>query len=66
MSLDIKKIRADTPGVADVVHLAAAGSGLMPQPVIDAIILFLMYRLMLELDPQMRNMLLFIDLHAPI
>ena len=38
MSLDIKKIRADTPGVADVVHLAAAGSGLMPQPVIDAIV----------------------------
>lgn len=38
MSLDIKKIRADTPGIADVIHLAAAGSGLMPQPVIDAIV----------------------------
>lgn len=38
MSLDIKKIRADTPGIADVIHLAAAGSGLMPQSVIDAIV----------------------------
>ena len=38
MTLDIDKIRAETPGIAHVTHLLASGSGLMPQPVIDAII----------------------------
>jgi len=38
MSLDMEKIRAETPGAGEVVHLLASGSGLMPQPVIDAVI----------------------------
>lgn len=38
MTLDIEKIRHDTPGVAHATHLLAAGSALMPQPVIDAVI----------------------------
>ena len=37
MSLDIDKLRAETPGVAHAVHLSACGSGLMPQPVLDAV-----------------------------
>jgi cysteine desulfurase/selenocysteine lyase len=37
MSLDIEKLRAETPGVAHAVHLSACGSGLMPQPVLDAV-----------------------------
>ena len=36
--LDIDQIRADTPGLAHTNHLLASGAGLMPQPVIDAII----------------------------
>jgi selenocysteine lyase/cysteine desulfurase len=35
--MNIDKLRADTPGVAHCVHLNNAGSGLMPQPVIDAL-----------------------------
>jgi selenocysteine lyase/cysteine desulfurase len=35
--MNIDKLRADTPGVAHCVHLNNAGSGLMPQPVIDAV-----------------------------
>ncbi len=38
MELDIDKIRAETPGVAEGIHLLAAGSSLMPQPVVDAIV----------------------------
>jgi len=38
MTLDIEKIRAETPGVAHGVHLLAAGSALMPQCVVDAVI----------------------------
>ena len=38
MSLNIDKIRDETPGVANVAHLIASGSGLMPQPVIDAVV----------------------------
>lgn len=37
MSIDIEKIRRDTPGLKTVNHLLASGSALMPQPVIDAI-----------------------------
>jgi len=37
VSIDIDKIRAETPGVETVNHLLACGSALMPQPVIDAI-----------------------------
>ena len=35
--MNIDKLRADTPGVAHCIHLNNAGSGLMPQPVMDAI-----------------------------
>lgn len=38
MTLDIDKIRAETPGVQHGIHLLASGSALMPQPVIDAVI----------------------------
>ena len=37
MSIDIEKVRADTPGVERVLHLAAAGSGLMPGQVLAAV-----------------------------
>jgi cysteine desulfurase / selenocysteine lyase len=36
--MDIDRIRADTPGVERVVHLNNCGAGLMPQPVLDAVI----------------------------
>lgn len=36
--MDLEKIRQDTPGLAHGPHLLAAGSSLMPQPVIDAIV----------------------------
>lgn len=36
--MDIEKIRADTPGLANTAHLLACGSSLPPQPVTDAII----------------------------
>ncbi len=36
--MDIEKIRAETPGVERVVHLNNCGAGLMPQPVLDAVI----------------------------
>jgi selenocysteine lyase/cysteine desulfurase len=38
MTLDIEKIRAETPGVSHSTHLLAAGSALMPQCVVDAVI----------------------------
>ncbi|MEL0637355.1 aminotransferase class V-fold PLP-dependent enzyme [Marinomonas sp. TI.3.20] len=38
MTIDIEKIRSETPGVDNSIHLLASGSALMPQPVIDAII----------------------------
>jgi cysteine desulfurase/selenocysteine lyase len=38
MDLDIDRIRFETPGVSHSTHLLAAGSALMPQPVIDAVI----------------------------
>lgn len=36
MPLDIDKIRTDTPGLANSLHLGAAGSALMPRPVVAA------------------------------
>ena len=36
--VDIEHIRFQTPGVCHSVHLLAAGSSLMPQPVIDAVV----------------------------
>lgn len=38
MSIDIAKIRSQTPGLKTVNHLLASGSALMPQPVIDAML----------------------------
>jgi len=35
--MDVKTLRADTPGVAHRVHLNNAGASLMPTPVLDAI-----------------------------
>ena len=41
MSIDVQKVRADTPGCAQVVHLNNAGASLPPQPVLDAAIGYL-------------------------
>lgn len=38
MSIDIDRIRAETPGVAEVTHLLASGSSLMPDTVVNAIV----------------------------
>ncbi len=37
MTLDLERLRAETPGVANRIHLNNAGAGLMPAPVIAAI-----------------------------
>lgn len=34
--IDLDRVRAETPGVANVAHLNNAGAALMPQPVLDA------------------------------
>lgn len=36
--IDIERIRRETPGVGNSVHLLACGSALMPQPVVDAVV----------------------------
>lgn len=38
MTIDVAAVRADTPGVQNVLHLNNAGAALQPQPVLDAVI----------------------------
>jgi cysteine desulfurase/selenocysteine lyase len=38
VSIDLACVRADTPGVRNVLHLNNAGASLPPQPVLDAVI----------------------------
>jgi cysteine desulfurase / selenocysteine lyase len=41
LTLDLKRVRADTPGVTHRVHLNNAGAGLMPRPVLEAMTAYL-------------------------
>ncbi|MEE2043878.1 aminotransferase, partial [Nocardiopsis tropica] len=38
MGIDVGAVRADTPAVADLVHLNNAGSSLPPVPVVEAVV----------------------------
>ncbi len=40
-ALDLARIRADTPGTANVIHLNNAGASLMPTPVVSATVAYL-------------------------
>lgn len=41
MTLDLARLRADTPGISKRIHLNNAGAGLMPRPVLDGMIEYL-------------------------
>jgi selenocysteine lyase/cysteine desulfurase len=36
--IDIDRVRAETPAVARIIHFNNAGAGLMPEPVLDAVV----------------------------
>ena len=38
LASEVERLRADTPGCAEVTHFNHAGSSLMPQPVLDAVV----------------------------
>jgi selenocysteine lyase/cysteine desulfurase len=38
MTIDLARLRADTPGIAHRVHLNNAGAALMPRPVLEAVV----------------------------
>lgn len=41
LDLDIEKLRAETPGCRNVIHLNNAGAALMPEPVLNAMVDYL-------------------------
>jgi selenocysteine lyase/cysteine desulfurase len=41
MTRDLERLRAETPGAARRIHLNNAGAGLMPRPVLDAMVDYL-------------------------
>ncbi len=38
MTIDVERVRAETPGVASGIHLLACGSALMPRRVVDSLV----------------------------
>jgi cysteine desulfurase / selenocysteine lyase len=41
MTIDLARLRAETPGIANRIHFNSAGAALMPQPVLDAMVAYL-------------------------